>query len=232
MLQFSVNLNDSASETLQAIVSALSGSARTQLNEVGTRSAVNYAKTYHKAYDAAGSWRGLRTFGSGTSDFGSRVSESWFVKGADPEGGEIFNNAPHYAHKVFGGTIKPKRAKWLTIPLIKEAHGVRARDYELNNRKRLFTIRGRNALFEKVASGGTESAATRIYGQYKKGKKSTAVRGSRATVNRGQEIRPVYALVKEVIQKPWPMALPPEENIGKAFSAGWLEALDDLIASS
>lgn len=231
MLQFSVNVQDDADAAIRGIISALSGSTRTQLNEVGTRSAVNYAKTYHKAYDAAGSWRGLRTFGSGTSDFGSRVTESWFVKGADPEGGEIFNNAPHYAHKVFGGTIRPKRAKYLTIPLIKEAHGIRARDYELNNRKRLFTIRGRNALFEKVASGGTESAATRIHGEYKKGKKSTAVRGRRATIQRGQQIRPVYALVKEVTQKPWPRALPPETEIAKGFKAGWLDAFDDLLAT-
>lgn len=231
MLQFSIQVDDGVENEIRALISALSGAARTDLNEVGTRSAANYAKTYHKEYDAAGSWRGLRTFGSGTSDFGSRVSESWFVKGADPDGGEIFNNAPHFRHKVFGGTIKPKRAKYLTIPLVKEAHGVRARDYELNNRKRLFTIAGRNALFEKVGTGGTESAATRIHGQYKKGKKSTAVRGRRATVNRGQQIRPVYALVKEVVQRPWPRALPPESEIARAFKSGWLDALDDHLAS-
>ena len=63
----------------------------------------------------------------------------------------------------------------------------------------LFTLTGKNALFEKTEGGG---------------------------------LRAVYALVKQVVQDPWPGALPDDETLSEAFVDTWLAGLGDLIEQS
>jgi hypothetical protein len=47
----------------------------------------------------------------------------------------------------------------------------------------------------------------------------------------GGGIRAVYALVKQVTQKPWPGALPDQDLLEDSFTKGWMGAFADKIES-
>lgn len=48
-------------------------------------------------------------------------------------------------------------------------------------------------------------------------------------VKDGNGIRGIYALVKQVVQRPWPGALPPDALLADAFTTGARQALADII---
>lgn len=160
MIQISVNVADGASQALRNLINSLTGQQATEINEVAGRAAVNAAIKYHREFDKAGGWRGKRYIGSNRSDgssFGSDVARGWFFKESDKTGAVIANNADHYAFKVTGGTITPKRAKFLTIPLIREAAGLYASVYQQNTGRRLFRPKGKNVLMERTEDGKARS---------------------------------------------------------------------------
>jgi hypothetical protein len=220
MITINVNVSDDVSPMLQKIIGALNGAQSAELNEQGGRAAVIAAIAYHREFDQAGGWKGPRYLGPGPNDgssFGADVARGWFFQSADESGAIIANNADHYAFKVTGGTITPKRAKALTIPLIQAAKGLYASVYQQNTGNRLFTIKGKNALFERTESSTTGSRGRR----------------GRAGVTsiRTSGIRAVYALVKSVTMGPWPNALPPEDDIAKAYVKMYLDSLNDKLKS-
>ena len=218
MIHFDVNTTENSSDVLKAIIAGLDGKDAIGLNEVGGRSAVVAAIEYHREFDQEGGWRGPRYLGKGPNDggdFGADVARGWMYRAATIDSATIANNADYYAFKVRGGTITPKRAKYLTIPLIREARGLYASVYSQNTGHRLFTIKGKNALFERTEGQTTGS----------RGRRGQAGSASIRTSN----IRAVYALVRSVTMTPWPNALPPEEVIGQAFVDGYRKALVKLI---
>lgn len=102
-----------------------------------------------------------------------------------PDSYGVVINHPHYRQKFYGGPIKAKRAKMLTIPVVPEAHGRRASTYEAETGRSLFIIRtgaGKVGLFEAAENGG---------------------------------IRMVYFLTPSVNQKPWKTAFPPNDRMNK-----------------
>ena len=221
MIKIQVNVTDGASQALRSVINSLTGPQGAEINEVAGRAAVNAAIKYHREFDKAGGWRGKRYLGAGRSDgssFGADVARGWYFKESDKSGAVIANNADHYAFKVRGGTITPKRAKALTIPLIREAAGLYASVYQQNTGHRLFTIKGRNALFERTGQAVTGSRGRR--GQ------------AGASTIRTNGIRAVYALVKSVTQRPWPNAVPDEDLLAGAFVSRWKSELAELIAES
>lgn len=156
MIEYDVKVTDDASPMLRDFIKGLSGEQMNDLNDAGGRSAVNSAKEFHREFDAAGGWRGQRNSGSGPSDFGANIVKGWFFKSADSDGATIANNADHYGFKIRGGTIRPKRVRFLTIPLIPEAKGRRARDFELAFGK-LFRPRGKDVLMQRTPDGQARS---------------------------------------------------------------------------
>jgi hypothetical protein len=153
MFKTTITAENLDSPLLKKLWRGLAGDARQDIMLVAGRSAENAAKEYHSQYNQAGLWRGNRSFGSGGSKFGEAVADGWNTQDAAPSSVTISNDAEHLAHKVNGGTITPKRAKALTIPLIAEARGQTARDYARNKNTKLFTIKGKKALFEKTSTG-------------------------------------------------------------------------------
>lgn len=201
MIEVGVNIVDKAGPALGKLIKLLEGQEISQLNEVGARSAANSSIEYHRAFNQKKGWRGSNYL-SGPSrksgDFGQNIILGWNFVSATKIGATIQNGAPFLSHKVTGGTIRPKRAKALTIPMVSEAVGRRAADYQSTTGNRLFGVKGKNALFEKTESGG---------------------------------VRAVYALVKQVTQKPWPGALPDESLLQDSFTKGWMGAFFDKIES-
>ncbi len=87
---------------------------------------------------------------------------------------------PRFAQKLFGGTIRAKQAKALTIPLTPEAYGRTAATFEHETGKRLFLVKKGD-----VAEGLGYLA-----------------------INEGGKITAEYALRTSVFQDPDPTALP------------------------
>ena len=220
MIAIRVNVSDGASPMLREIISALTGPQASDLSEQSGIAARNAAIKYHREFDQSGGWRGKRYLGPGPNgggDFGSDVARGWALESFTSGGAVIANDATHYAFKVTGGTITPKRAKALTIPLIQEAKGLKAFVYQATTGHRLFTIKGKHALFERLET--ITSGARGRRGQ------------AGATPIRKSGIRAVYALVKSVTMAPWPNAVPPEDDIGKAYTAQYLYALNEKLKS-
>jgi len=73
----------------------------------------------------------LPTHGLGRtkSRFSDNVTAGWGITSVSGSGATIANKAVGLAHKITGGTITAKKAKFLTIPIIPQAHGRRARDF-------------------------------------------------------------------------------------------------------
>lgn len=221
MIKTTVTLNDAASPALLALLSSLTGPQREELTEQAGRAAANAASKYHREFDQAGGWKGKRYLGPGPNDgssFGSGVARGWHIWSHDAKGAVIANDAEHYAFKVKGGTIRPKRAKALTIPLIAEAKGVRASVYSQNTGKRLFTIRGKNALFERL---GVEITGSR-------GRRGQAG----GTSIQQSKVRAVYALMKSITMQPWPGSLPPDAVLTEAYADQYLAGVEDIIERS
>ena len=167
MMDIEVNVKDEVSPSLQFFLDALDGEKLSDLNAVGGRSSNNAAIEYHDQFNQSGGWKGLRYIdgpGRNSGDFGQNVALGWNFQSADKTGVTISNNADYYAFKVTGGTIIPKRVKALTIPLVPDAMGRRAADYVSITGHRLFTIPGKNALFQAEEGGGV----TAIYALVKK----------------------------------------------------------------
>jgi hypothetical protein len=160
MIQINVNVTDDISPMLAEVISSLSGQQASEANEVAGRAALNAAIQYHREFDKAGGWKGKRYLGPGPNDgssFGADVARGWHFVDSDKDGATIRNEASYYAFKVTGGTITPKRAKNLTIPLIQAAKGLYASVYQQNTGRRLFKPKGKDVLMEKTENGGVRA---------------------------------------------------------------------------
>jgi len=129
-----------------------------EFNRAGGRAASNAAKEYHLNFNQAGKWRGESYLGKGVDQpgrWGDNVANAWIhdENQASEAGTTIFNDAPFYRHKVKGGTITPKGGyPFLTIPVVREAKGRRAKDYK-GNLFEILTKKGTRGLFEKDGDG-------------------------------------------------------------------------------
>lgn len=155
MITTTVSVTDKASPAMKQFIAGLTGAESEGLNKAGGAGAVDAAREYHATFDQSGGWRGKRYLGSGAegSHFGSEVTVGWNLRAVTMGGATIANNATYYAFKVSGGTIRPKRKKYLTVPLIAEARGMMASVYSQNTGHKLFTIPGKSALFEQSGEG-------------------------------------------------------------------------------
>ena len=160
MINVEVDLTDGLSPVLAQLVESLSGEQAAELNQVGGRSANTAAIEYHQEFNQRGGWRGNRYVsgpGRRTGEFGQNVALGWNFKVADKDSATISNNADFYRFKVTGGTVRAKRASFLTIPLVSEAQGRRAADYVAATGNTLFQIRGKTALFADTGDGNVKA---------------------------------------------------------------------------
>lgn len=133
--------------------------------EAANRESGEYLRDYLASwYDDKGRehWvnNSLPTHGPGRMSTGwfSNIARKWFLSSADASGAVVSNpdEDGSLRHKIRGGTITAKNAGALTIPLVPEAHGRRAADYQSEIRE-LFTIPNKSALFEAVEGGGVRA---------------------------------------------------------------------------
>ncbi len=241
-----INARDSASTFVQGLVEKLSPEGLASLYKDIAPDALSAVKDYYTRYGKEGKWENKsgRTHGPGrkSTKFAQQVIMSWGLGQVDASGinvassglGGTEGSKNILSYKVRGGTIKPKRAKWLTIPNVPEAHGVAARNYKPKGEGGLFfkeLVKGETAMLAenpnaKKSTGTKKTAKTPKTPKTKattaKKTPKTKKTDSKATKN---QLRAVYILKKEVTQDPWPGALPPEEEIAKPVA----EAIADVL---
>lgn len=161
--------------------------------------------------------------GGRRTNFWAKAAEETGVVSVTDDGATVAvggESGPKVRIHVLGGTIVPKVAKALTIPLVREAYDRRAAEYEEETGKNLFTIPGRAVLFEKRQRGGTESliAATQ-------GRTNQYAPGNTIPLAARQQLRPVYLLAKQATIERDPDALPDEAKMLAAL----LEEAEDWL---
>jgi hypothetical protein len=160
--------------------------------------------------------------GGNRTNFWSNAAEHVGIASATEDGVVVAvggDSGPQVRIHVLGGTIKPKQAKALTIPIIREAHGLRAQDYEQKHGD-LFTIPRRPFLFEKKDDGGgTESLVSKTVGRKRSdgipwspgtiiGTPGVRTRSTVIPLAARHQVRPVYFLADKVEIPRDPNALP------------------------
>jgi hypothetical protein len=128
-----------------ALIKSRSAAVRKQAVLYGAQIALAAVNKY---YDMAGSilWENpsLPTHGPGRkkTQWWRKISKSWSIIGASGNGATLRSKGViGFSHKVTGGTIRARRAKFLTIPIIPEAHGLTAKTYSRTIAP-LFAVKG------------------------------------------------------------------------------------------
>ena len=143
-------------ETKLAMLRLAAPQSRMQALKVGSLSALDAIRAY---YNGRGRlpWinPSLPTHGAGRSLTGwwLATASGWSVTKATGSSVTFANGAIGLAHKVTGGTIRAKRRKFLTIPIVPQAHGVSARDYS-RRFSPLFLVKGVLAEKDENAESG------------------------------------------------------------------------------
>lgn len=153
-------------------------------------------------------------------NFWLRMADATKLETTTDSGATVGVGTNHFNIHLFGGTILPGPGKKaLTIPLITEALGKRAGQYEADTGRKLFTIRGKKALFERTGAPATGEA---LLGRVRRrnGKSKSVGLITRTG------IRPVYALVRSATIKKDPTALPDTAALLTALQ----QKADDFLA--
>jgi len=98
----------------------------------------------------------LPTHGAGRkkTQWWRKVEGSWTIIGATGSGVTLRSrDVDGFSHKVTGGTIRATRKKFLTIPIIPQAHGLSAATYS-NTISKLFAVKGVLAQADKNSQTG------------------------------------------------------------------------------
>lgn len=146
--------SDKATQMLRNLVAEFSPRQMVKLNRLGANVLLEEIKDYHRAFGAAGGWDNpaalSRRRGPGkrrSTKFAAQVVKQWRVERVNRRGFVLTNNS-FLSQKIDPQPIVATRAKFLTIPLLKEAHGRTAAQYSAFKKRILFPIPGKKALFE------------------------------------------------------------------------------------
>jgi hypothetical protein len=113
--------------------------------KAGSESMFQYLIDYHGKMD----WRGSRWMpGERSGDFAKSVVAGWQKPMVSGKQSVIRNTFGLLAWKITGGTISPKRAKFLTIPLVPQAKGLSVGQYVDLTHERVF--RAGNAICRRI----------------------------------------------------------------------------------
>ena len=131
-IEIDISIDDKASKSINALFEVLKPSNRADMMTVAAEESLLSVQDYYTKFNADGGWINPsgRTHGPGrkSTGFGNLITTGWNVSGADATGFTLNNGAPWLSSKFKDWTQRPKK-EWITVPLIPEAHGVRARDF-------------------------------------------------------------------------------------------------------
>ena len=203
----------------------------TDVLTVGARGVTNYLKKFYREKDAKEPNK--LAPGRRTHFWNKRIGGN--VQAPKSEGAGrvvVAIDGDILPHKIKGGTIRAKRSKYLTIPLVAEAYARSARRFP-----DLFVIKSKkgNLLLVKPdkSSGdvprkkfNAKKEAKRKLPKTERPKKEIKTLGLQVperetpTMQAESGFTPYYLLKESVTQKPWPNSIPTEKEIADVFSDG------------
>lgn len=151
--------------------------------------------------------------GAPKSGFWAEVRRGTIVGEVTDEGATVQVGVDtNFRIHLLGGTVKPKRGRYLTIPLVKEAYRKTVSTYEKDNKRKLFRIPGLNVLLERSMKTGDRS-------MIRPERASMLTKGGNRVFQMGSgvRVRPVYALATQAVIKPDPKAIPPASELAAAL---------------
>lgn len=159
--------------------------------------------------------------GARKTGFWKEVRESTAMTSATDDGAEVTIGEARFRIHLFGRVIKPTGGrKFLTIPLIKEARGMRVREYEKQTGRKLFRLPGSRVLVER-SSQGNRSLASSSTGTIR-----TRSGFRKIGIGAQTQLRTVYALSPQAVIKRDPKALPDTRKLVEALletGNAWLD---------
>lgn len=200
-MAIAIDIKDQVTPLLKQV----SGAVRTDaMNAEVGRSVVNRLQAHFFKLDQSRS----NVLGGKRTHFYSQAAKSTQFQ-ADSDKAVVSVSGPvGFRQRLEGGTIKPVKSKYLTIPAISEAYGKRSREF--SNLHVLYGRRGPVALVEANAT------------QLKRGKK-----GFKSAGEVGGRV--FFWLVKSVTQQADRGVLPSDEEIGKTASTAAANFLTRLL---
>ena len=212
----------------------------TDVLTVGARATSNYLKKFYREKDS-----------KEPNKLGGRRTHFWNrqiggnVQMPVTEGGKVIVgiDSAILPHKVKGGTIKAKRVKYLTIPMIAEAYAKPARSFDdlvFAQNKKGTKMLGK---VEKTGSAARKfnpkSAAKKKQPKTKvpqKKQKPLGLRVERSAASQIEEkksnFKMYYLLKEQVTQKPWPNSIPTEEQIAEVSIKAMDKRINRLVERS
>ena len=129
----SISIQDNElSEVIDDLLKPTTKQFQIRANKVATAAALDAVKTYY-SQGSRNIWINPRlpTHGPGRrpTQWWRGVANGWNAVNIKARSAEIINKTIGLAHKVTGGTIKPKRVPFLTIPIVPEAHGLTVKTF-------------------------------------------------------------------------------------------------------
>jgi hypothetical protein len=194
-----IEINDKASPAVAAIRDELN---RPDVKRVMGRAVAGVLRDYfYKLAADSQHHKTADTLGAGRTGFYERAAQGVQQPELESGGFKVAINHEGLAQRLFGGTIAPVSANFLTIPARTEAYGKRAGEFD----------NLRLILFPSGAGALVQREATVLRG---------GARGSRGTAglagrSKGEGLGGLvfFWLVKQVTQQPDPSVLPTEEEM-------------------
>ena len=215
MPSYGVSIQDTASDTLQRLITAVKGREyTTPVGEAGK----GVLMTHFAAKNAdPKSHRTAMGFGAAPTDLYAEFAQStsW-----QPSFAGVTLSVDHVAarQRLEGGTIKPVNSTYLTIPARSESYGKRAREFG----ETLMVLFGRNGPYALAA----KADHMRTLRRGPRAGQLVPVRGEeKGTAGAGGVY---FFLVSESTQPPDPTVLPDNEKLFKGIEASlgtWLDRL-------
>jgi len=213
----------------------MDGDTMTDVLTVGARATTNYLKKFYREKDGA---EPNKLGGRRTHFWNRQIGGSTNMPVVEDTNRVVVSiSSPILPHKVKGGTISAKRSKYLTIPLVAEAYGRRARYFD-----DLFVVKSKkgNLLLVKPDKP-SKSKKHNAKSEAKKKLPNTKVRKQKAkplglevkrevpTEKKENGFTPYYLLKKSVTQAPWPNSIPPEKVISEVAYNAMIKRFDRLF---
>ncbi len=146
-MKITATKSGNAAESIRSIAAMLKR-PQPMLKEVG-RAVANQIRKHLTGQNNKGN-----KLGGTTTGFYDQVRQATGNPEMDGQGVSITIADLRFPLQVYGGTVTPKKSKWLTIPLHALAHGRRASVFEDETGTKLFRPKGTNVL---MASFGQEA---------------------------------------------------------------------------
>jgi len=167
--------------------------------------------------------------GGRRTNFWNGVADDTGVTGVTEEGAVLTVASQAFRLHLNGGTVKPKQAKALTVPIVPEAHGIFARTYEQKYGRKLFTISPHVPLLFERSNAGTQSLTGKTDGRVRvRGNRPGEMVSKPVKIAARTQIRPVYYLADSVTIDRDEDAMPSRETIEAAL----IEEATDFLERS